>query len=538
MPSTPTTKSQVQAYRFVLRRMQSALVRKDAVMLHDPMRTHSRATMVGVVLAAVGVLGFVIVGLLSPAPQVPDSGIIIAEPSGTVYVVSGNPKTLTPTFNLASARLLLLAQQEQGNGQQAAPPPAANDDSGTPAQAPGTPTVISDDNLKDIPKARLAGIPNGPQLLPSDDQRIKDDWGVCDRILIDSTLPQERSKTGIETTVLAGVDSYDRELREGESLLVKAKNNRTYLIYRTPTSVNQQNSNAVRAEVDMNKSSVVQALKLSPNSVREISTGLLNAIPEVKALAAPNIPGTSTSVNLGLPLGAVFAVPRAGNQREYYVVQSDHIDKIKQTTADLIRYEKSASPNIPDIAPERMSALQPRTTIDDSASPDAVPDVLEAQAAGNSVACLEWSLQGTGTARDQHTSLHISGDLPTPKDAQGNKMAPVRISTPSADGTKIDQFFMPPGRAAVARASSSKLDFETGSISLISDRGVKYGIPDVKTAGALGLAKQSPAPDAIIRLLPDGASLNTKDVMRSYDTVPINPNAGTIATPSAQPGGN
>ena len=114
MPSTPTTKSQVQAYRFVLRRMQSALVRKDAVMLHDPMRTHSRATAVGIILAAIGVLGFVIVGLLAPKPAVPDSGIIIAEPSGTVYVVSGNPKTLTPTFNLASARLLMLAQQNQG----------------------------------------------------------------------------------------------------------------------------------------------------------------------------------------------------------------------------------------------------------------------------------------------------------------------------------------------------------------------------------------------------------------------------------------
>ncbi|MFD1052463.1 type VII secretion protein EccB, partial [Kibdelosporangium lantanae] len=54
MPSTPTTKSQVQAYRFVLRRMQSALVRKDAVMLHDPMRTHSRATIVGVCLGVLG----------------------------------------------------------------------------------------------------------------------------------------------------------------------------------------------------------------------------------------------------------------------------------------------------------------------------------------------------------------------------------------------------------------------------------------------------------------------------------------------------
>jgi type VII secretion protein EccB len=538
MPSTPTTKSQVQAYRFVLRRMQSALVRKDAVMLHDPMRTHSRATMVGVVLAAVGVLGFVIVGLLSPAPTVPDSGIIIAEPSGTVYVVSGNPKTLTPTFNLASARLLLLAQQQNptGQAQPAAPPPGA-EDANTPAQAPGTPTVISDDNLKDIPKARLAGIPNGPQLLPTDDQRIKDDWGVCDRILIDTSLPDEKAKTGIETTVLAGVDTYDRELREGESLLVTAKNNKTYLIYRTPTTVNQQNSNAVRAEVDMNDQSVTQALKLNRNSARQISTGLLNAIPEVKALAAPAISGSNTNVNLGLPLGAVFAVPRAGDKRVYYVVQSDGIDEIKQTTADLIRFKKSASASIPDVSPQRISALQPQHRIDDLSSPDTVPDVLEAQATGNSVACLEWTLQGAGQSRDQHTSLHVSGELPMPKDAQGNKMAPIRISTPSADGQKIDQFFMPPGRAAVARGASSKLDFDTGSISLISDRGVKYGIPDVKTAGALGLSKQSPAPDAIIRLLPDGASLNTKDVMRSYDSVPVNANAGTVATPSAQPGG-
>ena len=73
MPSTPTTKSQVQAYQFVLRRMQSALVRRDAVMLHDPMRTHSRATVVGVVLGVLGVAVFTIWGLLSPQPSVPNS---------------------------------------------------------------------------------------------------------------------------------------------------------------------------------------------------------------------------------------------------------------------------------------------------------------------------------------------------------------------------------------------------------------------------------------------------------------------------------
>lgn len=51
MSTNPTTKSQVQAYRFVLRRMESALVRKDAVMLHEPLRHHLRAMAAGLILA-------------------------------------------------------------------------------------------------------------------------------------------------------------------------------------------------------------------------------------------------------------------------------------------------------------------------------------------------------------------------------------------------------------------------------------------------------------------------------------------------------
>src|SRR3954470_13688820 len=122
MPSTPTTKSQVQAYQFVLRRMQSALVRRDAVMLHDPMRTHTRATIVGVVLGGLGMIVFVVWGLLSPAPSVPDAGnIVIGEQSGTVYVVTGNPKRLIPTFNPGWAGLLRLAQKKQSSGGTGAP---------------------------------------------------------------------------------------------------------------------------------------------------------------------------------------------------------------------------------------------------------------------------------------------------------------------------------------------------------------------------------------------------------------------------------
>ncbi|MGH3575708.1 MAG: type VII secretion protein EccB, partial [Pseudonocardiaceae bacterium] len=66
MSTNPTTKAQVQAYRFVLRRMESALVRKDAVMLHEPTRHHLRATAVGVILALLGLAAFFVVGKLHP----------------------------------------------------------------------------------------------------------------------------------------------------------------------------------------------------------------------------------------------------------------------------------------------------------------------------------------------------------------------------------------------------------------------------------------------------------------------------------------
>ncbi|MGH3683825.1 MAG: type VII secretion protein EccB [Pseudonocardiaceae bacterium] len=64
MSTDPTTKAQVQAYRFVLRRMESALVRRDAVMLHEPMRQHLRAMVVGLILALLGLAAFFVIGQL------------------------------------------------------------------------------------------------------------------------------------------------------------------------------------------------------------------------------------------------------------------------------------------------------------------------------------------------------------------------------------------------------------------------------------------------------------------------------------------
>ncbi|WP_116110447.1 MULTISPECIES: type VII secretion protein EccB [Amycolatopsis] len=533
MPSTPTTKSQVHAYQFVLRRMQSALVRRDSVMLHDPMRTHGRATIVGFILALLGVVGFVIFGLISPKPAVPDSGnIVIGKESGAIYVVTGNPKQLVPTFNLASARLLLMAQSGQNGGA---------------ATAAVEPSVVPDDQLKDIPRGRLTGIVDGPQLLPTTSQRVSDDWAVCDQLTIRDDLPDQVAvqQATNATTVLAGVSSPGRELGDSEAVLAVGENGKPYLIYRLERNPNQPNANTVRAELDPSRAGVYTALGLNPQNARRISIGLLNAIPQVTPFTPPSIPGQgnasqfSALQNFSLSVGDVFAVPFADGTNVNYVILQNGIQRVSPAVADLIRFssDSNAAPRPQEVRPDVISSIRQIQPGDADAlkvdtMPAKLPTVLDPTQ--TPVTCLGWNVVNPGdpTTEDQHTAVYVGTQLPIPADAKL-----IQIGQPSPDGLKIDNFYMPPGRGAVIRSATSKQSFKTGPISLVTDRGLRYGVPDANTANALGLSDPRPAPDAIVRLLPTGASLNVQDAQRSYDSVPVSPNAGSFPSQQQQAAG-
>lgn len=86
MSTNPTTKSQVQAYRFVLRRMESALVRKDAVMVHEPMRQHLRAMAVGLILGLLALAAFFVIGRFHPDSKVSAHEVVITRQSVTMFV--------------------------------------------------------------------------------------------------------------------------------------------------------------------------------------------------------------------------------------------------------------------------------------------------------------------------------------------------------------------------------------------------------------------------------------------------------------------
>ncbi|MFI9007244.1 type VII secretion protein EccB [Actinosynnema sp. NPDC053489] len=542
MASTPTTKSQVQAYRFVLRRMQSALVRRDAVMLHDPMRTHSRATAVGVLLGVVGLIGFLIYGFFSPDPQVDDqTQIAISKETGQVYVVHvvGTTKTLIPMTNLASARLLLLQRSTPDKGQAAVAggDAAAGQVNAGPQVAGGEPKLVSEKALAKLPKGRLTGIPDGPDVLPKPEDRIGPDWSVCDTLQLDETLNDPAAPGRFTTTVLAGYSGGGELLDGNRALLVRAgtDDKQAFLIYKAPVNSKITSTSTVRAKVDLTNANVVTALNLSQKKPRAISSGLLNAIPEAKPLVAPDITGKGQSVDYvrgeNLKISDVIEVSRTGANSVFYVVLREGLQEVSKAAGDLIRatYAQGAKPKLVDIAKTNEPAKV--NVLDFSDYPPEVPETQDANQ-NNRVLCLGWQAQNvTSDNKSQHTKVTIAPTLPIPAD-----VVPVEINQVGATGEVVSQFVMAPGKSAVVRSATSTQDFDSGPIHLITGRGVKYGIPDVVTSGALGLGANgfTPGPESILRLLPNGPQLNRNDASRSWDSIPVPKDNGVLPEEKAK----
>ena len=105
MAAQPTTRWQVSGYRFLVRRMEHALVRRDVRMLHDPMRSQSRALAVGVAAACLGLAACAALALFRPQDKIGNAAIVVGKDSGAMFVVMDG--ALRPVLNLASARLIV-----------------------------------------------------------------------------------------------------------------------------------------------------------------------------------------------------------------------------------------------------------------------------------------------------------------------------------------------------------------------------------------------------------------------------------------------
>jgi type VII secretion protein EccB len=300
MAGQSTTRLQVSGYRFVVRRMEHALVRGDVRMLDDPLRAQSLSLVAGCVLAAIAVAACAVLAFLQPRGDVGSAAMVVARESGAMYVRIGD--TMHPALNLASARLITGVSDE--------------------------PELVSASAIDRDRRGSLVGIPGAPDTIAAPLAADESVWTVCD----DATH---------RTHVLVGrapadLDSSGRTLVtvRGESAAT------TYLVY-----------DGRRARVDLRNHAVIRALKLDGVVPRPVSRALLDAVPEVPEITAPVVPrvGASSPVR-GFPVGTVARLTRAGSA-EYYVALAGGVQRVGEVAADLIRFTYSHRRDIVTVAP-------------------------------------------------------------------------------------------------------------------------------------------------------------------------------------------
>lgn len=457
MSTDPTTTSQVQAYRFMLRRMQSALVRKDAVMLHEPMRHHLRATAIGLILGVFGLAAFYVVGRFSPTSEFSANDIIIGTPSGAVYVAQGDPLKLIPVPNVTSARLLVATI--------------------APGQAAPAAQQVTDSALGDLGRLPGVGLPGAPPL-PAPENLITGVWSVCD-----AGGPQSVSTVVVQERAPAA-----RTLTDDQALLVAEPNTGlNYLVWHNG-----------RARIDPRDLAIRNYYRLGNVAPRKVSAALLNAIPEGRPLTLPVLPSARPFPALpGTQVGDI--VVAKGVQDAYYLLLPEGTQLVEPAVAELIR-QRSKSPEPTSVTPEAIARV-PEAPVENQLNLDGfaarVPQVLKNT--DTSTACLTWQ----DPNQPPVLTLNPEG-LPL---ASGD--SPIAIPPAAASNQTADFVFLPPTKGVLVRGVVPGQRSDSGAIWLVTDQGFRYGLPSMDVARSLGLGDTTtPAPEPILALLPIGDPLD------------------------------
>lgn len=421
MTSEPTTRLQVSGYRFVLRRIESALLGRDPGTADRGARGRSLAAGG---LAAIVVAAGCAIFASAQSPAVPgDAPIVMGAESGALYVRLGD--TLHPVLNLASARLI-----------------AATD--ANPARA----------RESDIGRAKrgpLLGIPDAPRTLPPPLGPDESVWTVCDA-------------GAVPTTTVIGSAPEPRLAPTGlgpeQTMLVTADAATAYLLY-----------GGQRAVVSLADPAVVRALHLDGLTPRPVSRRLLNAVPEAPPIAAPTVAaaGRRGPATLpGVPAGTLIRVPRLG-AAEYYVVLADGIQPVGQVAAELLRLTDShGRREILSVSPDAIRAVPTVDRLPVSTFPDRSAPVRD----GPATLCVSWGQPSDG---GDETVVSAGAALPLPPGRE-----PVALAQADAGGPALDAVSLPPARSGYVQTTDGRyLIAETGVRFAIRDDGAarSLGLP-------------------------------------------------------------
>jgi type VII secretion protein EccB len=475
------TRHQVSGWRFVMRRIASGVALHDTRMLVDPLRTQTRAVLMGVLMLITVLVGCFVFSLIRPNGQAANNPVLADRSTAALYVRLGDQ--LHPVLNLTSARLIV--------------------------GRPVNPSTVKSSVLDKFPRGNLIGIPGAPERMVQNTTKDAD-WTVCDSVA--------GPATGV--TVIAGApdSSGARAAALGAGQAVLASNGtNTWLLWE-----------GRRSRIDPADRAVTSALGLgSDMPARPIAVGMFNAIPEAPALTPPAIPDAGSPPRFGLPLSApVGAVVEAyavdttsANSLLYYAVLPDGLQPISPVLAAMLRNTNSYGLGQPPrLGGDQVAKLPVSRILDTTRYPDQRISLVDATR--DPVTCAHWS-KPAGASTNSLTLLSGSA-LPVPEAVHTEALVgagPGGVATRVAMAPGTGYFTQTVGQNAASPAA--------GSLFWISDTGVRYGIDNeggvtghAKTAEVLGLSPPpTPIPWSTLSLFAPGPTLSRADALLAHDSL-------------------
>ncbi|MFF7415482.1 type VII secretion protein EccB [Streptomyces lydicus] len=448
---------QLQAHMFVLGRVVSALTRGEPDAAETPMRRFSRATMGGILVAALLLAGFVVAGLIVPGIGAPSwrtpGTLIVEEGTGSRYVLLRG--VLHPVVNYASARLL-----------------------GVNAES----TSVPQEKLAGVPHGAPLGIPGAPEALPDPARLGGRDWLVC----------SSAAKSGKDSSeTVRDVTAVDGALRSaapgsGEAALVRTPDDKLYVV---------SHGKLLR----LPDRSAQLALGYGTADPWPVSALWASAFPKGPDVRAPEVPGRgSPGPRVGDRASRVGDVLRVdtgpGSGTQYFLVLTGGLAPLTETQARLATV-KAGGEAVKVTAAEAASAPQvaaPKKAVELPAAP---PQLISPSDGVRRMPCVAMAL-GTGGSVESAQLRFAVADAEALTDSEDAGLTPTEVK---------------PGAGVLATAPA-KPGTSNRDTYLITDLGVKFpltsdGTTDPATSLGYANSQKTTIPDALLKLLPTGPEL-------------------------------
>ena len=470
-----TTKVQVSGWRFLLRRVEHAIVRRDTRMFDDPLRFYSRAVSAGIIVATLVAMGAVLSAYFKPQGKRGDDSLVVDRSTNQLYVMLPGSSQLRPVYNLTSARLVL--------------------------GSAGNPVPVKSEELNKIPKGQTVGIPGAPYATPVSKDPAST-WSLCDTVLSPESVAPTVDTSAIVLPLTT--DAAVGPMVDGQGVTVSFEG-RDWLVTKDGRHAIDLANRAVAAAVG-----VPVTVKTTP-----ISQGLFNAIKDAGPWELPPIDKAGSPNTVGLPpnlvVGSVFELSLGDKGAQNYVVLPDGVAKVSEITAAALRATDSHGLVAPPmIESSVVSKIPEREYL--SPLPGTPLNILNR--ADSPTLCWEW----TRSAGDQSAQTTVLAGRHLP-------LAPDRLNTgirQIAGGLTV---YIQGGQFVRLQAPDPRYG---EGLYYVDPQGVRYGITDEDTAAVLGLTGPKNAPWQVVNLLVDGPVLSKQAALVEHDTLPSDPRPRAI----------